>query len=429
MLKAKDKHGHTVSIDFADESEIYLCPICDQPLMQKRGTERAHHFAHYGPKNRNGFIPCSDPWNYDKTEWHMGWQKKFPEECYEVVVNKDGEKHIADILINGVVIEFQHSSLSIEDFRKRNAFYKKCGYEIIWVFDLIEAYEEDRIYDGKKSNEYHWLWVKNLFKEIEDLRDEETSAVYFQLSEAQDSEQLFRVINGYNDFHTFYVDEYRSFTEEEFVDIARKNISRLIPQKQQKITETEIKQVDGQGKTIPELWSDDYESMVVENMATGKHVLINSGGRWADPIDGVVIMGCTTWKDWKTGQYKYTNSYRVPDAKKHIWKLVHIKKRKIVPVVRQPAYNGKILIEAIKVLRAESGIVRCMKTRKTYYVNIVSYDGGQPLFNAYEFDLSTGEINDAIANAEVWEMGTEPVWEIVENQMIDRRQNHVQRVI
>ena len=41
----------------------------------------------------------------------------------------------ADVLINGYVIEFQHSPISRDEIKERNEFYTNCGYKVIWVFD------------------------------------------------------------------------------------------------------------------------------------------------------------------------------------------------------------------------------------------------------------------------------------------------------
>ena len=48
---------------------------------------------------------------------------------------KDEKKHRADVLINGYVIEFQHSPISRDEIKERNEFYTNCGYKVIWVFD------------------------------------------------------------------------------------------------------------------------------------------------------------------------------------------------------------------------------------------------------------------------------------------------------
>ena len=44
----------------------------------------------------------------------------------------DGEKHIADLCLpDGLVIELQHSAMSLGEMRSREAFYKR----MIWVVD------------------------------------------------------------------------------------------------------------------------------------------------------------------------------------------------------------------------------------------------------------------------------------------------------
>ena len=69
------------------------------------------------------------------SEWHYNWQCLFPKECREVVVEKFGVKHRADVLINGFVVEFQHSSITAAEIMERNNFYLACDYAVIWVFD------------------------------------------------------------------------------------------------------------------------------------------------------------------------------------------------------------------------------------------------------------------------------------------------------
>ena len=116
MLKAIDGFGVSVTIDAAEEGKAYYCPICKQALIQKRGEIREHHFSHIGPKgaNKKNYVPCSDKWHYDKTDWHIQWQKRFSDESYEKVLEFEGKKHIADVLVGDIVIEFQHSNISIE---------------------------------------------------------------------------------------------------------------------------------------------------------------------------------------------------------------------------------------------------------------------------------------------------------------------------
>lgn len=127
---AKDKEGNNITIEEAVRGGEYFCPICDGAVIVKaKGSEAVReHFAH---KNKT---EC-DSWNYDMSEWHRAWQNSFPKECQEVIVQKDGIKHRADVLINNTVIEFQHSPITAEEIAERNRFYTECGLKVVWVFD------------------------------------------------------------------------------------------------------------------------------------------------------------------------------------------------------------------------------------------------------------------------------------------------------
>jgi len=134
--------GERVSIEKATPDNNYYCPVCGEPLTIRATNSLAvkTHFAH-----KRGTI-CYDDWVHDMSEWHLSWQKQFPEQYREVVIEKDGIKHRADICINNTVIEFQHSYISGEEIAKRNDFYISCGYQVVWVFDATD--EIKNIFEG-----------------------------------------------------------------------------------------------------------------------------------------------------------------------------------------------------------------------------------------------------------------------------------------
>ena len=131
MYIALDENKIRVHIGNADKSKQYFCPVCGEELIIKAVDSLSvkPHFAH-----KKG-TECLDTWQHDMSEWHYNWQCMFPEEFREVVVEKDGIKHRADVLINGCVIEFQHSPITAVEIVERNTFYLNCGYKVIWVFD------------------------------------------------------------------------------------------------------------------------------------------------------------------------------------------------------------------------------------------------------------------------------------------------------
>lgn len=103
-----------------------LCPCCSSPVIAKCGAINIWHWAH-----RKG-SDCPD-WHEPETAWHREWKSCAPPQCREVTVGK----HRADVLVNGTAIEFQHSSISVDDIWNREDNYQK----LIWVVDGVMAYE------------------------------------------------------------------------------------------------------------------------------------------------------------------------------------------------------------------------------------------------------------------------------------------------
>lgn len=158
MFIALDINGKRISIENATKDNQYFCPICGK-LLTIRATESLAvktHFAH-----KRGTV-CYDDWTHDMSEWHLSWQRRFPEQYREVVIEQNGIKHRADICINGTVIEFQHSPITGEEISKRNTFYLSCGYKVVWVFDAtnkIKNWIGDSI-DPMKCRDYDLCWKR-----------------------------------------------------------------------------------------------------------------------------------------------------------------------------------------------------------------------------------------------------------------------------
>lgn len=128
MFIANDITGNRVCIWDADKTMSYFCPVCGSSVIQRRGAVKVHHFAHKSGSE------C--PFGYSMTDWHLGWQAQFPEECREVVfANESGEVRRADVFVNNVVIEFQHSKISHDEIASRTKFHHSAGRHVWWVFD------------------------------------------------------------------------------------------------------------------------------------------------------------------------------------------------------------------------------------------------------------------------------------------------------
>ena len=176
MEFAKNARGERIHASNADKIQNYFCPICCQKVKPKQGKIKAEHFAHE--------IPCEDSWHYDMSEWHSQWQAQFPVGNREIVVTHLSEKHRADVVAYGYVIEFQHSPITAEEFEERNSFYLSCGKKVIWIFDFVSEYSENQIewYDDEGNlAKYKWRYpVRFLQSYIP--QHEKDIIVFFQMA-------------------------------------------------------------------------------------------------------------------------------------------------------------------------------------------------------------------------------------------------------
>lgn len=185
MYFAVDSKGKRVYIDKADSSFTYFCPVCGAELSIKRGTMKAHHFAHHPSVSA-----CADNWHYDMSEWHRSWQSKFPLDAQEVVM-KGGETHRADVFLakRKTVIEFQHSRLSFEEFQKRNIFYSSFGYKVVWVFHMASVFESGNMdyLDMNTCTKFKWASPFQTFNSFNPSREGDVS-LYFQVFDDMESD-------------------------------------------------------------------------------------------------------------------------------------------------------------------------------------------------------------------------------------------------
>lgn len=188
MKIAIDKEDNRVYIDNTHVNEKYFCPVCKEELILRKGEIKTHHFAH------KPYSQCLDSWHYDMSLWHYSWQDKFPKDTQEIVKIKDGKAHRADVLLESrrVVIEFQHSPLSPDEFTERNKFYNALGYRVIWVFDASNDYYEGKITEHKfKENIFSWKRPRNTFNYLTKI--EKYNPIFLQLENAAcDDERIIK---------------------------------------------------------------------------------------------------------------------------------------------------------------------------------------------------------------------------------------------
>lgn len=102
------------------------CQLCELEVFSKCGEVNIWHWSHKKHESCDG-------WYEPETEWHRNWKIVFGKENSEIIIKRDGVKHIADILTsNDVVIELQNSPIRKPDIRKREIFY---GERMLWILN------------------------------------------------------------------------------------------------------------------------------------------------------------------------------------------------------------------------------------------------------------------------------------------------------
>ena len=124
-------------------------------------------------------------------------------------MEKNGIKHRADVFIKekNLVIEFQHSQISNEDFNARNEFYNRCGYNIIWVFDGDKKIKKPDNYEcdsDKIHNIYNFVeqtleWKRSK-KTKELLRTNVKIHVFYEVYMEKLSKKVLLPLHNFNEY-------------------------------------------------------------------------------------------------------------------------------------------------------------------------------------------------------------------------------------
>ena len=127
------------------------CPMCQETLIPKCGAIVTHHWSH------KGRIDC-DSWHEPETEWHRRWKSLVRKDNCEVTIKKNGKTHRADIRTqNNVVVELQHSSISVAEIHAREQFY---GAGMVWLFDATQVNSKRaRLYFGRPKP-WHYDYIR-----------------------------------------------------------------------------------------------------------------------------------------------------------------------------------------------------------------------------------------------------------------------------
>lgn len=324
MQIALNKNKQRIHIDESKKDIEYYCPVCEAKLIRKMGEINIHHFAHAHNQK------CCDNWTHDMSEWHTNWQNRFPIESQEVVIKGNGAIHRADVKVEDIVIEFQHSPISTNEFNNRNQFYTSMGYKVIWVFDMQEKFTNKLIYQfsfqyGKLLKKFNWDRASKIFKDFED----DNIDVFFQETESENGNmKLWKIDNVNHDEKTFIAFG-ESVDLESFKNYIYKKDNNIDVQKEkvkvEKENERKRKFIEKQkenikGRSIFELWDDNdiKKTMTIKNLHNGMLVNIscnpsihwNKYGR---------VYGYAKFSNQKKFEF---NSRIIRNAEFRVWELV-----------------------------------------------------------------------------------------------------------
>lgn len=106
------------------------CPGCEGEVVARCGRIIINHWAHLSG------VDC-DPWSEPLSLWHLHWQVYLIGQGADVEakIEKDGKTHRADARMkNGLVVELQHSHLSVDEIEEREKWPRRVGQ----VFGFLE---------------------------------------------------------------------------------------------------------------------------------------------------------------------------------------------------------------------------------------------------------------------------------------------------
>jgi competence protein CoiA len=148
------------------------CQLCESDVFSKCGEINDWHWAHFKDES------C-DSWYEPESEWHKNWKLIFGKENCEIIISKDGIRHIADIQTKeNVIIELQNSPIPKPIIRQRESFY---GEQMIWIINGLHFKNNFKFYppgttisfrSDNKSPDRHGIFINNIQETTPHLKNE-----------------------------------------------------------------------------------------------------------------------------------------------------------------------------------------------------------------------------------------------------------------
>lgn len=389
LLYGLDVNDNKVFIEDIKYGQMYFCPSCKCPLIARRGEVRVHHFAHHSGTNHS---MCAFQF-YDLSEVATVIEKKFSDKGYNVEVIFDlsnNKKLIANAVVGQYAILIRDNAKFKEDrVEEETNYFRSLGMKVIYYVNLkneaskgdIEVIEDNDSYNEIKWKKGSHRFLQNYSAKVHDYD------IFFDMSNNQ-IEKIVPLSHYVLGRSTYVFNEKYDFSVDEFVDYCiNKNekdlklgnitvdipsydtfykntryistregnrngldyskysfdptgceyYNSLKPSTNNVYVEKRKNEVGksntsnaGNGKTILELCSKEYESIVVSNVfsdSTRKttNYLIKLNNGMPETKNGRIV-GTPTWKNYNGG-YCYGSIWVFHDAYEKKWTLVYKKNK------------------------------------------------------------------------------------------------------
>lgn len=174
-------------------AEVAQCPYCKADVIAKCGHINTWHWAHK--------IKSDSCIYKDMSEWHIAHQLKAEKNGWNL------EQHIgfriADCVHGKNVIELQKSSISDKEIINRNINYDALRYNVHWVFDYNEKFNNMIFTEVNDIYKFKQNWAKKsiiiLFNYIDNRNKPIWGNVFLNIGDDEyiKVEKMYESGNGY----------------------------------------------------------------------------------------------------------------------------------------------------------------------------------------------------------------------------------------
>ncbi|CAG9622838.1 competence protein CoiA [Sutcliffiella rhizosphaerae] len=156
-------HGISSNKEISIDGENFYCPVCNKKLLLKKGQVKRAHFAH---QNKECYA-SSEP----ETLYHLEGKARLYEKLQgfdwkelEFVIPETKQR--ADVFVqnldNNYAFEFQCSSLSSSEFKKRTELYEAANIKPVWIIGKDKL---NPAVPKMKITSFQWQFLQSSSKE------------------------------------------------------------------------------------------------------------------------------------------------------------------------------------------------------------------------------------------------------------------------